>query len=218
MRYAIISDVHSNYNALLRVLLDIEQFNIDRIISLGDNIGYGLFPDAVLAELRKRNIISIQGNHEKALFDRAEYEAMSYLAKKALNENRAFLNTDMLAKLKKLPTFLIENDIRFVHGAPPNLPSLYINRLTDAEILSLLKQYPERIAFCGHTHESAIYEISDKQIQRIKPVFGKDYKFKVDKKYIVNVGSVSFQRIGKRVSIEYVIFDQTKNVICFFQN
>ena len=77
MKYAIISDIHSNYKALCKVLVDIKQREVDKIISLGDQIGYGLFPDAVLNELQKQNVESIMGNHELALFDKAEYNAMS---------------------------------------------------------------------------------------------------------------------------------------------
>ena len=135
MKYAIISDIHSNYKALLKVIADINQRNLHKIISLGDQIGYGLFPEAVLNELQKQKVESIMGNHEIALFDKEEYVAMSKEGQRAIDENRKFLSEKHLQYLKSLPKTIIENNIRFVHGIPPNSQTAYINRLTDMEIL-----------------------------------------------------------------------------------
>ena len=67
MRIAIIADIHANYQALQAVLADIDRQNIDEIISLGDNVGYGPQPDEVVKELIARDIFSIIGNHELGL-------------------------------------------------------------------------------------------------------------------------------------------------------
>ncbi len=63
MRIAIVSDVHGNLDALKQVLDDIDRSNIDDVISLGDNIGYGPEPDAVIKEIQAREIPSFIGNH-----------------------------------------------------------------------------------------------------------------------------------------------------------
>lgn len=215
MTYALISDVHSDIKSLKKVLDSLDTFSVDKLISLGAQIGYGLFPDAVLAELNKRNATLLMGNHEFALFDKDELETMSRTAKRSLVENMEYLNTDLQKYLKDLPHYLIENNIRFVHGAPPNSFSIYMNRLNDTEILALLELYEELISFCGHSHQSMIYEIKHNCINRIKVLFNHDYKLKSDCRYIINVGSVSFQRNGLKNHKEYVIFDQSKSFVRF---
>ena len=69
MRLAVISDIHSNMDSLAAVLADIDGRGADRIVSLGDNIGYGPEPEAVIRTLRRLNIPSVKGNHEAALAD-----------------------------------------------------------------------------------------------------------------------------------------------------
>jgi len=66
MRYAIISDIHSDYNSLQNVLSNIEKQEIDKIICLGDIVGYGNQPEEVVKEIMQRNIVCVCGNHEKA--------------------------------------------------------------------------------------------------------------------------------------------------------
>ncbi len=217
MKYAIISDIHSNYKALLKVLADIEQRKLDKVISLGDQIGYGLFPDAVLNELQKQKVELIMGNHEIALFDKEEYNAMSKEGRRAIDENRKFLSVKQLQYLKTLPKTIIENNIRFVHGMPPSSYSTYINRLTDIEILLQSVLYREQIAFCGHTHQSGIYEMGNEKVKKRKLECNKLVKLNPELRYIINVGSVSFQRGKDRLRYEYAIFDKVNLAIEFIK-
>ena len=69
MKVAIISDIHGNMDAFERVLADIVSLPVEDIISLGDNIGYGPEPDAVIKRIHKQDITSVQGNHELALIE-----------------------------------------------------------------------------------------------------------------------------------------------------
>ncbi|MBF0531027.1 MAG: metallophosphoesterase [Deltaproteobacteria bacterium] len=67
MRLALISDIHGNLEAFREVLADIAQVGVDKIISLGDNIGYGPDPEAVNNLVMDLNIPSVMGNHELAI-------------------------------------------------------------------------------------------------------------------------------------------------------
>ena len=64
MRIAIISDIHANFPALEETLKSIEQQNIDAVYCLGDLVGYNLWPNAVINEIRKRHIPTLEGNHD----------------------------------------------------------------------------------------------------------------------------------------------------------
>jgi len=217
MKYAIISDIHSNYKALLKVIADINQRNLHKIISLGDQVGYGLFPDAVLNELQKQKVELILGNHEIALFDKVEYNAMSKEGRRAIDENRKFLTEKQLQYLKILPKTIIENSIRFVHAMPPNSQSAYINRLADIEILLQSVLYREQIAFCGHTHQSCVYEMGIEKVKKRKFEYNKLVKLNPELRLIINVGSVSFQRGKERLWSEYAIFDKENYTIEFIK-
>ena len=69
MRLAVFSDTHGNYDALEQVIKDIDSSDVDAMISLGDNIGYGPEPDRVIKRLIDLNVPSVQGNHELAVKD-----------------------------------------------------------------------------------------------------------------------------------------------------
>ena len=70
MRIAVMSDIHWNLEAFEEVLRDIDHSEIDRIVNLGDSIGYGPEPEEVLNLIEKRNIINILGNHEQAILEK----------------------------------------------------------------------------------------------------------------------------------------------------
>jgi hypothetical protein len=119
--------------------------------------------------------------------------------------------------IKSFPVAHIENNIRFVHAMPPDSNTVYINRLSYKEILSQSELYKEKYAFCGHTHQSGIYEIEGNSISiNSKIEYGRKYNLDQSKRYIFNVGSVSFQRIDKSKNRhEYTIFDLSKATIEF---
>ncbi len=67
MKIAVISDIHANFDALQSVLLDCGREQVGKIISLGDNIGYGPQPSQVIQALAEHDVNSILGNHELAI-------------------------------------------------------------------------------------------------------------------------------------------------------
>ncbi len=75
MKYAIISDIHSNLEALNTVLREIDKLGIKQIISPGDMIGYGPFPDECVKIFKERNIKTAIGNHEAVAVGKLENAA-----------------------------------------------------------------------------------------------------------------------------------------------
>ena len=124
MRLAILSDIHGNYRAFEAVLEDIEQQQIDGIISLGDNIGYGPEPEKVVLELIRRDVGSVMGNHELALISPSYYARLNFLAQESLDISRSLLSEESLAWLAALQPVIIRSNARFCHGCPrPQSPS-----------------------------------------------------------------------------------------------
>ena len=96
MRLAVISDIHGNLEALKRVFSDIEQSNADDIVCLGDMIGYGPDPEAVVDMIRARNILTLMGNHELTVSDPGFLKFFNHLARKSLEKTVSLLSGDTI--------------------------------------------------------------------------------------------------------------------------
>ena len=81
MKIAVISDIHGNLYALMRVLEDIEDKKVDTIICLGDLVGYGPHPNEVIAMIKRRNIICLKGNYDASVVD----ESFTYIRETRTN-------------------------------------------------------------------------------------------------------------------------------------
>ena len=134
MRYGIISDIHSDIVSLQKVLLEFKSLKVEQIFCCGDIVGYGLWPQEVINLLIENQVQSVMGNHDKALFDEEEYTKMKLSAKQAINDNLDFINGKGTLYIKELPSFLIHENIRLVHGIPPHSFSNYLHDLAYGEI------------------------------------------------------------------------------------
>jgi len=214
MRYAIISDIHSDYNALFEVVNRINKQNIEKIICLGDIIGYGNEPEKVVNNVMENNIICISGNHERALFDTNAFEFMNDKAKVAIDNNFDVLTEKSLNFLEQLPLVLVESGIRFVHGMPPKSIYKYFHVIDKDEVLKDINSYNENITFCGHSHKIGIMKINHKSIIRKDIIANKKIILEENNRYIINIGSVSLSR--ENTICNFVIYDSNLNVIEFF--
>ena len=219
MRYGIISDIHSDIVSLQKVLLEFQSLNVEQMFCCGDTVGYGLWPQEVINLLMEDEILSVMGNHDKALFDEEEYSKMKISAQQAINDNLDFINAKGMLYIKALPEFLIHENIRIVHGIPPNSYTNYLHDLAYGEIRDLFKLYDEQIVFCGHTHLCSMVDYDGNHL-----VFNKDidaaqsYTIESDKRYIINVGSVSSPRHPlKKNKSQFVIYDSDKELVKFHE-
>lgn len=162
MRLAIISDIHSNIDALKAVLEDCRQREIEAIYSTGDLVGYLPFPNEVLEVIRMAGITAIQGNHDKAIFEASlpEQNVLATMSQKELQASASRIYTlSTLSDLHKtflgdLPEDLfLEVDglvIRLVHGSPDKIDEyLYEDSPRLTEIAGAMS---EDILVFGHTH------------------------------------------------------------------
>jgi predicted phosphodiesterase len=215
MRIAVLSDIHSNMEALSAVLSDIETGGkggaIDQVISLGDNIGYGPDPEQVISTLIQRQIPSVLGNHERALLDENFSNPFNPAAKKALFINRQLLSKRSFDFLFTLAPFLVLHGARFVHGVPPDLVGRYIFKEKEASLVHIMDALKERISFVGHTHELMIYESGPRGVQK-KTLIKTRVSLAKEYKYIINTGSVGQPRDGYNEA-KYVIWDSMENTI-----
>ena len=205
---AIISDIHSNLEALTAVLDDIAKQKVDEIYCLGDIIGYGPNPRECVDKIMKASKVVILGNHDQgAMFDP---EGFNIPAEKAIFWTRSQLENapgEARAKreerweyLSERPRLHKENGYLFVHGSARNPLNEYVfpediyNQRKMDRIFGLVDKY----CFQGHTHVPGVFiESLMSDVYEFYAPEDIDYAHKLDnRKTLVNVGSVGQPRDG----------------------
>jgi predicted phosphodiesterase len=212
MRTAIVSDIHGNYDAFRKVIEDFDESGVDRVISLGDNIGYGPESDRVVREIIARNIPSVLGNHELAVKDKKYLNWFNPVARKSLIKTRELLSASTIQFIAELEPFLIFDDCRCVHGFPPDSPLIYMFQASENRKKEIFEELPERLSFIGHTHSLEIIGYDGKKIVHNDLTEGL-LNLERDKKYIINIGSVGQPRDDCSNDAKYVIYDSTADTI-----
>ena len=195
MLVTILSDIHGNLEALNEVLARVDRIGPDRVVSLGDNIGYGPDPNGVMAEICRRKIASVKGNHEMAVADPKFLACFNPVAKKAVIHTLKHLSRPFQEAITRWPKHLVLEELRFVHGVPPSSPFVYLFQLPYKRLVSKIKAMEQWICFAGHTHDLELIEWEGRTLNRCKLGAGETILSK-QKKYIVNAGSVGQPRDG----------------------
>jgi diadenosine tetraphosphatase ApaH/serine/threonine PP2A family protein phosphatase len=200
---AIISDIHSNLEALKTVLGDIERRKVEAIYCLGDIIGYGPEPLACLDLVLERAKMSLCGNHDHAVF----FEPVNFNlpAERAAFWTRAQLEDDedverrnrRWAFLGGLNPLEENGEFLFVHGSPrkPINEYLFPDDVYTApqKLLANFDRMEQLTCFCGHTHVPGVF-VDDPYFETPDEM-GDGHRYTVgDEKIIVNVGSVGQPR------------------------
>lgn len=203
---AIISDIHSNYEALLAVLEDIDKHNVSEIYCLGDVVGYGPNPRECVDLVRRCKVVLL-GNHDQgAMFDP---EGFNQSAERAIFWTRSQLESSSEPRtvrearweyLAERPRTHRENGLLFVHGSARNPLNEYVfpediyNHRKMERIYSLV----ERVCFQGHTHVPGVFvEQLPEDVYQFKNPEDLDYVYQLDgRKTLCNVGSVGQPRDG----------------------
>ncbi|MGD0019632.1 MAG: metallophosphoesterase family protein [Candidatus Limnocylindrales bacterium] len=150
MRIAVISDIHSNLRALEAVLASIG--TVDALWQLGDVVGYGPDPDAVVARLRQVGAIGVRGNHDAAAAGYVSTDDFNVDGRLALEWTRAQISPETSAYVAALPERRVPegSDFTLVHGSPRDpIWEYLVDTWAARENLSAFAT-----AFClnGHTH------------------------------------------------------------------
>jgi diadenosine tetraphosphatase ApaH/serine/threonine PP2A family protein phosphatase len=211
MRIAVLSDIHGNMDAFLKVLEDLDRSNTDAVFCLGDSIGYGSEPEQVIRTLHRRGIPSALGNHELAARDPSFLGWFNPPARQSLLQSFPLLSEGSLALIKALPRHLSAHGCRFVHGFPPDSPTLYLFQVEDRRQHAVLRALPEELVFIGHTHMLDILSYDGGGITRV------DFRFGVNplppqRKYLINIGAVGQPRDGDPRA-KYVIWDSVARLL-----
>jgi predicted phosphodiesterase len=192
MKIAIMSDIHSNLEALGTVLKDIKKAKVDKIWVLGDIIGYGPNPKECLDLVREKADVIIQGNHEFALIYSERAKSFNPMAFKGLRYSESRLSEEDIAFIKKMPLDAIIPELRIVltHATYPEYGDFKYFK-THFSLSREISEIPTKICFVGHTHVPFVF---GKQLNFCPLIYNKSMEIQKEERYIINVGSVGQPR------------------------
>lgn len=191
MRVAIFSDVHGNLEALQAVLEKIAELQADRIICLGDVVGYGADPNACTDLVQEVSDVVLAGNHDWAAVGLEDTRFFNPIPLLAIEWTADTLGAAQADFLRHCPLFLDENDVRYVHASPIEPEHWhYLFHIEDGR--RALRQTMYRVCFVGHSHRAFICSesgVADVLVEGSVSIGDQD-------RYLVNVGSVGQPRDG----------------------
>ena len=207
MRIALLSDIHGNRQALEACLAHAAGRAAERLVFLGDLVGYGADPgwvvERVAAEVG-RGALALLGNHDEAVL--AGGIAMNPAAAAAVDWTRGRLDAAALAFLRGLPLVIEEGDRLFVH-ADASAPDAWHYVLDADAALRSLEATPQRLTFCGHTHLPRLFGITAAaKLMSFQPVAGVPVPLRRPRHWIAVLGAVGQPRDGNPAAC-YGIFD-----------
>lgn len=216
MKLALVSDIHANLEALQATVGALSPLGVDRVVCLGDVVGYNTDPAECIALVRTLDPLCVAGNHDRAVAGQITTETFSDTAARAVAWTRQRLGAEEIDFLKSLPLqTTIGNHLVAVHGALHPETGCEIVRLDNDErrqlSLEALRAHPSGARICafGHTHRLGIYELRE-GVVRVLP--GEEILLRHDAYYLVNPGTVGQPRGADRRAT-FLVLDTARQVI-----
>ena len=198
MRTLVLSDLHANLTAL-EASLGAAEGKWDRVVCLGDVVGYGPDPNEVTSHIRELGALTIRGNHDKAVAELMPTDDFNPVAKMAVDWTRAQLSNENLDWLASLPQGPLEVDgFMLVHGAIQDEDE-YV--FTPSQALEGLLDSTSQVTFYGHTHHQGGFAYLDSQLEvlQLHPRNNELHcalQIESEKRYLLNPGSIGQPRDG----------------------
>ena len=213
MRTAVISDIHANLEALQAVLDHIDTQNVDRIICLGDILGYGPSPVECVDLVAERCEWSLMGNHdfgvlyEPTNFNVAAEQAAYWSREQFELESDNGMSAKRWEFLSRLRVRVLEDDFLYVHGTPRRPINEYLfpeDALNSPVKMQQIFELVDKYALVGHTHVPGVF--TDEPDFYPPDDLDGVYKLEGEDKAIINPGSVGQPRdLDPRAS--YIIIE-----------
>jgi predicted phosphodiesterase len=196
MRYLVLADVHANIDALEAVLDAATRAAYDRVLVLGDLVGYGAEPNAVVERVRALGAVSaVRGNHDKAAAGVADADDFNPLARQAAAwtvdavspENRAFLAALPLGPIQ------VDDLIEICHGSPFDEDAYVVDSL---DAIRAINDALRPVCVYGHTHIPMAMALVRGEFKYEDTGDGDTVALEAGARYMINAGSVGQPRDG----------------------
>jgi predicted phosphodiesterase len=217
VRALVVSDLHSNAEALRAVMSHVRRKKYDEIICLGDFVGYGAQPNQVLDTMRTMHgtKLYIRGNHDRVAAGFDEGAAFNPTAREAAIWTRDHLSAPNRKFLQTLPTGPVQmNGVMICHGSPVDEDEYVFTEFHAAHILSI---FDAPVILYGHTHLPVIFGLD--RASRMSGVAvrgGETFRLDPDQRYLINPGSVGQPR-DRNPQASFAILDSGKRTVQFFR-
>ena len=210
MKYAVISDIHGNLEALNAVLKDIKKCRVDVIVCLGDIVGYYPDPRRCIELVKAHCAHCVAGNHDCAAIGVTDTSCFTYYAFAAIEWTRQRLTDSDKEYLMTLPLTIEHDGLFFTHSSPAD-PAKFPYVFPDNEdtISSAFRNLTHHVNFIGHTHWPFVLL---RESDEIKMHSGSSVEIRKKCSYLINVGSVGQPRDYDHRSC-YALYDTKKGVI-----
>jgi len=219
MRFLILSDIHSNLEAL-EAVMQRARGEYDRAMCCGDVVGYGPNPNEVTEYIRELDPLIVRGNHEKAALGLVDLTLFNPLAKKAALWTQSVLTTENSDYLQGIPSGpLDESQFTLIHGSLLDEDE-YLVDLDEA--LQTLQKTWNPLTFFGHTHVQGGFVIfKDSRAGFLNPemkkgIYESQLRIDLEGKFLVNPGSVGQPR-DYDWRAAYAIYDQAQQLVRYFR-
>jgi predicted phosphodiesterase len=217
VRYAVVSDVHANLEALRAVLDRARDEGARRVVCAGDLVGYHADPDESIDLLRRHDALCVAGNHDRVASGLAEPVSFGAPARRAIEWTRGHLSPEGRAFLTGLPISLtVDRGFLLFHGALHPAPNADLHLSSDARVARSIQAlqggpWGVRLAFFGHTHRGVVHEARGRAFRCLE---GPMVELIAGRHYLVNPGSVGQPRDGDpRAS--FVVYDDEAGTLRF---
>jgi diadenosine tetraphosphatase ApaH/serine/threonine PP2A family protein phosphatase len=215
VRYAVLSDVHGNLEALSAVLADAASEGALGVLCLGDAVGYGADPIACIELLGERSTGMVAGNHEYGALGLLDLRWFNPAARAAALWTREQLGADHQGYLSGLPLSSALGEATCVH-ASPRRPEEWDYLLSAEDGFETFADFATRLCFVGHSHRPGVWSLgsSGPAHEDLGGPAWHDHRipFHDGRRYIVNVGSVGQPR-DRDPRAAYVVWDEDERSI-----
>lgn len=208
MRYAVLSDIHSNLEALDAVLTDAHARGCDQFICLGDVVGYNADPNECMRQIRQLNCPVVKGNHDEQASIPFSTEGFNEMAEEAIGWTQEQLSLEEKTWLANLPLTRPVDDFTIVH-ASLDAPNQWNYVFNDLDASASFSCQETALCFFGHTHWPTAFTCNAQGVQRL-PVG--QLVLAAGQKYFINPGSIGQPR-DRDWRAAYGIYDVERNVV-----
>lgn len=208
---AILSDIHSNQEALALALGTLAKAGITEVCCTGDLVEFPKAVNDVFDLLQKYKVKCVMGNNDLSYLEQLDGSecAPKDDSSKFPHEELTIESIEFLANL---PDYLSEEDLYLVHGLPPDSFLKYIDFQSDSALIRAFESFSQPIAFVGHTHEFMVYELTASGKINIQKLNVTPFNLNPTSRYIINAGSIGCPRDLEN-EVGYILYDPERKQI-----